>query len=45
MALREFVEICTQELEKAGHAIALAYEAIREADQRVLAFLLTILRR
>jgi hypothetical protein len=42
--LRQFLQVCSEELQKAGRAVAFAYEIIREADERALAFLLTILR-
>lgn len=42
--LQRVVQVCSEELQKAGRAIAFTYEVIREADERALAFLLTILR-
>jgi hypothetical protein len=44
MLLEKLVQVCSEELQKAGRAIAAAYEMIREADERALAFLVTLLR-
>jgi len=42
--IRTLLQICREELQKAGRAIASAYEIIREADERALACLITFLR-
>lgn len=44
MLLEEFVQVCREELHKAAQNIAAVYETIREADERALAFLITMLR-
>lgn len=44
MLLKNFLQVCSEELQKAGRAIAALYEMIREADERALAFLIAILR-
>jgi hypothetical protein len=44
MLLKKFLQVCGEELQKAARAIARLYEVIREADERTLAFLITILR-
>lgn len=44
MLLKNFLQMCNEELLKAARAIAGLYEMIREADERTLAFLITILR-
>jgi hypothetical protein len=44
MLIKKFLQVCSEELQKAAYAIAALYEMIREADERTLAFLITILR-
>jgi hypothetical protein len=43
MILRQLFRVCGEELQKAKRAILSAYEIVREADERALAFLLIFL--
>lgn len=43
MILNNLIRICSEELQKAKRAIVLAYEIIRETDERTLEYLFILL--
>ena len=44
MRLRQWIEVCGEELQKAMRAVIAAYGVIRDADERALAMLFLLFR-
>ena len=43
MIVKTFIQVCSEELQKAKRTIVLAYGAIREADERTMEMLMIFL--